>query len=229
MELLKEIITYFGKEGAVITQAPVIFATAVVLVGGVIWLLMQWRFGGQIAALREQLALSKDRLEKNEQKDVPLSLRQCIIQVVSHEFYWLGSEGEWHRFKAEPDAPQGAKRGITLWVTIIAPSLLVEAVKLVIMKEQLPLNWDSVKVFYIAEKHIHTLIPEYVSSGTHQVKLNQTTRLWHSAAQVEKTPSVRSERSRASGEVEERTVSGLSGLRLRCATLRPNGERLDCQ
>jgi transposase len=59
-------------------------------------------------------------------------------------------------------------------------------------------------------------------------KLNQTTRLWHSVAQVEKTQAVRSERSRASGEVEERNTNGLSGLRLRCATLRPNGKRSNC-
>jgi hypothetical protein len=59
--------------------------------------------------------------------------------------------------------------------------------------------------------------------------LNQTTRLWHPAAQGEKTQAVRSERSRPSGEVEERAASGLSGLRLRCATLRPNGKRLNCQ
>jgi hypothetical protein len=47
--------------------------------------------------------------------------------------------------------------------------------------------------------------------------LNQTTGLWHSAAQVEQTLAVRSERSRASGEVEERAASGLPGLRLRPA------------
>jgi hypothetical protein len=60
------------------------------------------------------------------------------------------------------------------------------------------------------------------------VGLNQTTRLWHSVAQGEKTQDVRSERSRTSGEVEEREASGLSGLRLRCATLRPNGESIHC-
>jgi choline dehydrogenase-like flavoprotein len=59
--------------------------------------------------------------------------------------------------------------------------------------------------------------------------LNQTTGLWHTVAQGEKTQAVRSERRRASGEVEERAVSGFSGLRLRCATLRPNGESIHCQ
>jgi hypothetical protein len=58
-----------------------------------------------------------------------------------------------------------------------------------------------------------------------RLRLNQTTRLWHSAAQVEKTQAVRSERSRTSGKVEERAASGLSGLRLRSATLRLNGEQ----
>jgi len=41
---------------------------------------------------------------------------------------------------------------------------------------------------------------------------------------LEKTPAVRSERSRASGEVEEQATSGSGSLRLRCATLRPNGK-----
>jgi hypothetical protein len=48
-------------------------------------------------------------------------------------------------------------------------------------------------------------------------KLNQTTGLWHTVAQVEKIQAVRSERRRASGEVEERDTSGLPGLRLRSA------------
>jgi hypothetical protein len=60
-------------------------------------------------------------------------------------------------------------------------------------------------------------------------ELNRTTGLWHTVAQGEKTQAVRSERCRASGEVEERAVSGFSGLRLRCATLRPNGESIHCQ
>ena len=39
-------------------------------------------------------------------------------------------------------------------------------------------------------------------------------------------PSVRSERSRESGGVEECVVGGFAGLRLRSATLRPNGKGL---
>ena len=53
--------------------------------------------------------------------------------------------------------------------------------------------------------------------------LNQTTGHWDSVAHVEKTQAVRSERSRASGEVEEHAGHESAGLRLRCATLRPNG------
>jgi hypothetical protein len=53
--------------------------------------------------------------------------------------------------------------------------------------------------------------------------LNQTTGHWYSVAQVEKTLAVRAERSRASGEVEEQAGRESGGLRLRCATLRPNG------
>ena len=43
-------------------------------------------------------------------------------------------------------------------------------------------------------------------------------------AHSERTQTVRSERSRASGEVEEQAGRGSGGLRLRCATLRPNGK-----
>jgi hypothetical protein len=48
-------------------------------------------------------------------------------------------------------------------------------------------------------------------------------------AQGEKTQAVRSERSRASGEVEERDTSRLPVLRLRFATLRTNGDGLNCR
>ena len=40
----------------------------------------------------------------------------------------------------------------------------------------------------------------------------------------EKTLAVRSERSRTSGEVEEQAGHDYGGLRLRSATLRPNGK-----
>ncbi len=51
-----------------------------------------------------------------------------------------------------------------------------------------------------------------------------STRHWHSVARVEKTLTVRSERSRARGEVEEQAGREAGSLRLRCATRRPNGK-----
>jgi hypothetical protein len=59
--------------------------------------------------------------------------------------------------------------------------------------------------------------------------LNQTTGRWNSAAHVEKTQTVRSERSRVSGEVEECHAGGDLVLRLRCATLRTSGDEANCQ
>jgi len=67
------------------------------------------------------------------------------------------------------------------------------------------------------------LIYTYTSS-VQENWLNQTTGHWYSMKLLEKTPAVRSERSRASGEVEEQATSGSGSLRLRCATLRPNGK-----
>ena len=57
-----------------------------------------------------------------------------------------------------------------------------------------------------------------------QLNLNQTTGHWYSMKLFEKTQAVRSERSRASGEVEEQAGRESGGLRLRSATLRPNGK-----
>jgi hypothetical protein len=54
--------------------------------------------------------------------------------------------------------------------------------------------------------------------------LNRTAGHWHSVKLFEHTLTVRSERSRASGEVEELARRASGGLRLRCATLRPNGK-----
>ena len=59
--------------------------------------------------------------------------------------------------------------------------------------------------------------------------LNQTTGHWYSVTHIEKTLTVRSERSRASGEVEEQAGRDSSGLRLRSATLRPNGDGINGQ
>jgi hypothetical protein len=59
-------------------------------------------------------------------------------------------------------------------------------------------------------------------------RLNQTTGHWYSVAHGERTLAVRSERSRASGEVEEQAGCESGGLRLRCATLRPNGDGINC-
>ena len=54
--------------------------------------------------------------------------------------------------------------------------------------------------------------------------LIRTTRHWYSATLLEGRSPVRSERSRVSGGVEEGVDDhGFAGLRLRYATLRPNG------
>jgi hypothetical protein len=54
--------------------------------------------------------------------------------------------------------------------------------------------------------------------------LNRTTGHWYSEKLCEYTLAVRSERRRSSGEVEEQAGRESGGLRLRCATLRPNGK-----
>lgn len=153
-----------------ILQAPISFLTAMAIG----WCLIGWYFrrhyAERFAVMKQQIELYKVRVEQGDTAQKAL-FPQCVIQVMSHEFYWLGDEGEWHRFKAEPAAPLGAKKGITLWVTIIAPSLLVESVALLIMNERLVLSWRSEKVFELADQHIHAIIPENVSSGPHPVKL----------------------------------------------------------
>src|SRR5215813_8803081 len=67
-------------------------------------------------------------------------------------------------------------------------------------------------------------LPPLVCKTVHASFLNRTTGHWYTAELFEKTLAVRSERSRASGEVEERLCRRADGLRLRSATLRPNGE-----
>ena len=55
------------------------------------------------------------------------------------------------------------------------------------------------------------------------MNLNRTTEHWYNVKLCENTLAVRSERSRASGEVEEQAGRDAGGLRLRSALLRPNG------
>ena len=59
--------------------------------------------------------------------------------------------------------------------------------------------------------------------------LNQTTGHCYSVAHIEKILTVRSKRSRASGEVKEQAGRESSGRRLRTATLRPNGDGINRQ
>ena len=54
-------------------------------------------------------------------------------------------------------------------------------------------------------------------------ELNRTTGHWYSKKLCENTLAVRPERSRPSGEVGEQAGRESGGLRLRCATRRPNG------
>jgi hypothetical protein len=89
------------------------------------------------------------------------------------------------------------------------------------------LGYGAVRLLHCARNdkescHCEERSDEAISPCQHFL-LNQTTGHWNSVAQVEKTQAVRSERSRASGEVEECNSNRATGLRLRSATLRPNG------
>lgn len=50
------------QEWNAVVSAPILFGAAIVVVGAVIWKLMDWRYGGQIETLRERLAFAQDRL-----------------------------------------------------------------------------------------------------------------------------------------------------------------------
>ncbi len=63
VEFIQKVIAYFGKEGATITQAPVSFLTSIVIIGGILWKLMHWRFEQKIDMLQQELQLWKAKIE----------------------------------------------------------------------------------------------------------------------------------------------------------------------
>jgi catechol 2,3-dioxygenase-like lactoylglutathione lyase family enzyme len=96
---------------------------------------------------------------------------------------------------------------------------------------QLTLNEQTVWLMKVAAGPDGRLTRDYGRHWTpiHLDFLNQTTGHWYRMAHGEKTLAVRAERSRASGEVEAQAGRACGGLRLRCATLRPNGDGLNRQ
>lgn len=59
---MEALIKYFANEGRVILQAPAIFAIAIVLVGGIIWAALGWKYSSQIANLQSRISLRDDQI-----------------------------------------------------------------------------------------------------------------------------------------------------------------------
>ena len=166
---LQEFIAYFGKEGAVITQAPVIFSTAVVLIGGVIWWLMRWRYGGLIALLKQQVELYKTASEQaNKTKEVLSSSGVFIVQQLEHQFWWQDQRGAIHHLVGEK--PENARLTLQIMVRITAPSTLVEYLSLEVMGKHLQSDWESMKVDFWREQYVYVNFSS-IRSGSYSVRL----------------------------------------------------------
>ena len=101
------------------------------------------------------------------------------------------------------------------------------------LEEMIEIMFEDLELPDMERRGLRQVMSERTSKchGRHEVgirpRLNQTTEHWDSVTHVEKTQAVRSERSRASGEVEEHAGHESAGLRLRCAPLRPNGDGIN--
>jgi hypothetical protein len=66
MKELKELIEYLVKEGQVIKGAPVAFIVALLLAGGVVWLVVRWRYEGIVQTLNERIEAQKDYIDSKD-------------------------------------------------------------------------------------------------------------------------------------------------------------------
>lgn len=152
-----------------ITQAPVVFLTAVILIGGAIWWLVHWRYGGQIESLKQELQLYKARIEGKEQASPYMDL--FVVQQVEHK---LGVRDERGGFGwLDPSVkPKTKTLMLQVMVSVISiPDKIVEHIELEMMAKRIPSNWESLQIHGEHQQYIYFDIPNWVNSGRHTVKL----------------------------------------------------------
>jgi hypothetical protein len=66
--MLDAFVTYLGKEWSVISQAPLIFIMAAMVVCTIAYLAARWRYTGRISHLVERINLRDDRIAEYERK-----------------------------------------------------------------------------------------------------------------------------------------------------------------
>jgi hypothetical protein len=165
----KQIVEFIVKEWSVITQAPVIFVTATVLIVGVVWWLFHWRYGGRIDSLKEQVNLYKSISEGKQLTSLPMDL--FVIQQVEHK---LGVRNEQGGFVAFDPVlkPKGRTFMLRVTVSVIAvPDKVVEYIELEMMGKRISSNWESLQVHVEQQQYIYFDMPKWVNSGHHAVKL----------------------------------------------------------
>lgn len=161
------------SEWPVIAQAPASFLTAVVLMGGILWWLMHWRYGGQITLLKQQTDLYKSRLEQMEKGLHVLSSVSGVLAVEHHQstWYWQVGQAEMQPFHPDITVPSGARRILRVWAKIVASLAYVECVELEVMGKRLQSHWEPMKVDLFFEPYVYVDIPASVNPGHYLVKL----------------------------------------------------------
>jgi hypothetical protein len=163
------IIDRLAKEGPVILQAPISFLTAVVIVGGIIWLYFRRHHAERYAVMQQQIELHKTAREQaHKTKEALSSSGVFIIQQREHEFWWQDQRGAIHHLVGEK--PEGARLTLQVMVRIFAPSILVEYVHLEIMGKPLQSDWESMKVDFLREQYVYIDFSS-IRSGHYSVKL----------------------------------------------------------
>lgn len=81
---MKEFLEFIQKEWSAITAAPLIFATFSVLVAGLVYAVLNWRYEGIIQQLRERLAAKDEQIESYRERLQLVPARGSSLSRLTH-------------------------------------------------------------------------------------------------------------------------------------------------
>jgi hypothetical protein len=143
--------------------------TAVIFVGGAIWWLMHWRYGGQIESLKQECQLYKARSEEKGQASPPTDL--FVVQQVEHKLGVRDDRGGfgWLDPSVKPKTETLVLQVVVSVITI--PDKIVEHIELEMMAKRIPSDWESLQVHGESQQYIYFDIPKWANPGRHAVRL----------------------------------------------------------
>lgn len=105
-----QLVTSLGKQVSVALAAPIPFAVCVAIVGAGIWWVLNWRFGGIIARLENDVSWAKSQFERQAENVESASKPRIEITGTSVEFLETLQDPKPREFLAAPLSSLAAMR-----------------------------------------------------------------------------------------------------------------------